>query len=304
MSRSVVRLTADEALAALQLIDPVAVLAEELLGRTIGSVDGDAGRPDGPEESEVGEILFEAADVEVTLPAASLRAFHAAALAAIAARELLVSGGVTAAVVGASRSTHHELAIIAQYVPDISHVAVYLAGPAASVGASVLDQLELRGIGFSLVSDIAAAVFGANLVIAVGDLLRDELLGLRASQLASGAVLVNATGQDLPASLTDGVDQVYVDDLGRLADRADRAIVRTYLADVGCAEPGPGRDRRRPPGIRADLGQLLAGSCGGRERAEDVVLVELLSLDTPSPLLVDQLCRAALANGLGELIEP
>lgn len=302
MSRSVLRLTVEETRTALQLIDPVAVLAEELLGRTIGH--GDWTRSTGRVATNGAREVLVDIDIDsdrdsdgagCVLPAASLRAFQSAALAALAARELLVPGGVTAALVGTSHAVQLELGIIAQYVPDISHVAVYLATPeAGALDAGVLDQLELSGIGLSTVTAPAAAVFGANLIVATGDLRHDDLRGLRASQLAAGAVLVNATGRDLPVALTKGVDQVYVDDLTWLEDCLDRYVVRAHLAGEG----------KRPPRIRADVGQLLAGSRIGRVRAEDVALVELLSVDTPNRWLAGRLYHAALDCGLGELVEP
>jgi ornithine cyclodeaminase/alanine dehydrogenase-like protein (mu-crystallin family) len=237
------------------------------------------------------------------LPAASLRAFQSAALTALAARALLAPGGVTAALVGTSHAVQLELGIIAQYVPDISHVAVYLATPeAGALGAGVLDQLELSGIGLSTVAAPAAAVFGANLVVTTGDLRHEDLRGLRANQLAAGAVLVNATGRDLPVALTNGVDQVYVDDLTWLDECVDRYVVRAHLAGEGGRWPD--RERTGPLEIRADVGQLLAGSRAGRVRAEDVALVELLSVDTPNRWLAARLYRAALDCGLGELVEP
>lgn len=205
-----------------------------------------------------------------------------------------------AALVGTSDAAQIDLAIVAQYVPDISHVAVYQV--ASELDAGVLDQLELSGIGRSMVTTPDEAVFGANLVIVTSDLRRGDLSGLRTSQPVAGTVPVNASGRDLPPALTNGVDQVYVDDLTRLEDCADRYVVRTHLDRAG--EDRLGRERRRPPEIRADLGQLLAGSRASRVGAEDVVLVELLSVDTPNTWLASRLHRVALVCGLGELIEP
>jgi ornithine cyclodeaminase/alanine dehydrogenase-like protein (mu-crystallin family) len=298
MDRLTLRITVEEARIAVQLIDPVAVLAEELVGRTIGQ-PGWGRRHDLPNigGSNGGELRVAVDGVDCVLPAASMRAFQSAALAALAARELLVPGGVTAALVGTRDAVQSGLAIVARYVPDISHVAVYLTAPRpGALDAVVLDQLELNGIVLSMGTELRQAVFGANLVVVIGDVRAGDLRDLPGTRLAPGAVVVNGTGRDLPAALIDGVDQVYVDDLSLLDACADRYVVRTHT--------GRPAARHRPPAIRADLGQLLAGSPAGRARTADIVLVELLSVDIPNVWLAKRLHRAAMECGLGEVVEP
>ncbi|MGH3760474.1 hypothetical protein [Actinophytocola sp.] len=309
MSEKVLRLNEGEVWTALEAIDPVGVLAEELIDRTVGNETPPAGRlsewTDARALTNGSELMVldhPGTGVRCLLPVASLRMFHAAALAALAARELLVRGGVTVAMLGASRATHPQLAVIARHVPDISHVAVRLAAPTPStVPVRLTEQLELSGIRLSLVSTVAETVFGANLVVTADDgSPPQDMYGLRAGELARGTVIVNTTGRDLPDELVDQVDELYVDDLSLLAANEERYFVSAHRAATanGFGDLGhPG------PRIVADLGQLLSGRHHAREHVGDVVLVELLGARTPNVRLATRIQQAAQRAGLGSLVE-
>jgi ornithine cyclodeaminase/alanine dehydrogenase-like protein (mu-crystallin family) len=221
------------------------------------------------------------------LSASVLRSVRLAGLASVAARELVSPGVVTAAVVGAGLAAQLHLAISARHVPNISHMALHSAdgGLETPVAARVRDQLELDGIGLTVAAGLDQAVFGANLVI----ITSAGTGGLRAGQLTKGAVLVNASGVDIPRDVVEGVDEIYVDDIGVVDECEDRYVVRMHLA-ARCA--GTGR-------ITADLGHLLTGRHSPRRRAGDVVLVELLSVDVLDDQLAGTLCSAALRLDVG-----
>jgi len=141
-------------------------------------------------------------------------------------------------------------------------------------------------------------VFGANLVIATNPISSaQDVADLRIGKLARGALLINATGQDLPAELIDQVDQVYVDDLGLLDSYPDRHVVLTHLA-----EPTPSTAAMRRgagPRIAGDLAQLLTGRHSGRRRASDIVLVELLGAHELNADLAYRIYEVAAHTGLG-----
>src|SRR5262249_38980044 len=148
-------------------------------------------------------------------------------------------------VIGSGLALELQLVALRTHVPDISHVAV--AGPRPD--QAVLDLLDRDGIGVSMVTTIADAVFGANLVVLAGP------ARLNAPRLAKGALLVNATGIDLPAALLGSVHAVYVDDPAGLA--GGRPFAK--------AQPARQRGRvRRLPAVAGDLGQVLAGDRPGR----------------------------------------
>jgi hypothetical protein len=195
------------------------------------------------------------------LPTAGLKAVRSAALAAAAARVFVSPRVVTVSVLGSGLAARLSITALATHVPGVSHVAVH--GP-HGVPGTLADQLHGAGIGLTVTECGAEAVFGANLVVLAGPQPRANW------QLPTGAVVVNATGRAMP--LDAPVDQVFVDDRRLLPGDAPRA---------------------------ADLGQVLAGTHPGRETHDDVLLVDLLGVDTGGVWLTHQLYQAALRHGLG-----
>jgi ornithine cyclodeaminase/alanine dehydrogenase-like protein (mu-crystallin family) len=289
MTDTINRLDTDDVWRAVGAIDPVAAVAEELIGRTLDRADHESRAPgrlvDWPGPGDHVGLQSDDGTVGCVAPASSLCHARSAALVALAARELLVPGGLTVAVVGASGPTQPQLAMIARHVQDISHLALW---PVASylLAPALRDQLELAGVRISVPTSLAGALFGANLVIVVGDGIRD-FDGLRSGQFAWGAVLVNATGQDLPAELVDRIDDVYVDDLGLIEANRHRYVVGRHFK-----EPST-------PKIVADLGLLLTDRARRGRHTGAAVLVELLGVAEPSVEFVHRVCRAARRAGLG-----
>lgn len=273
MTEKLLKLHADEVWRAMATIDAVAVLAEDLIGRTIAR-HGHARRVPGrlvpwtsrhvPGQLVEPVVLEHPMEMPVCVaPAAILRTAQTAALAALAARELLVPGGVTVAMLGTPGQVQRQLSVIARHVPDISHIAVWASGPegVGRLDPELVDQLDLSGIGLSIAPTIENAVFGANLVIVAGDGTNGaDLECLELGHLARGTVLVNATGHNLPGTPVDELNRVYVD----------------------------------------DIGQLLAGRFSARRGTGEVVRVELFGgADELNVELAYRIYRAALRRGLG-----
>jgi ornithine cyclodeaminase/alanine dehydrogenase-like protein (mu-crystallin family) len=292
MTDTVLRLDVDDVWRVLDAIDPVAVLAEALIKRAIGQSvprhESATGlvpwTAEAPADDTAGDyVLFEdrSRGLNCAMPAGILRMIHAAAIAALATRELLAPGGLTVAVLGTRFAIQVHLAVLARHVPDIVHVAVRITdsteGPALE--PRLVDQLDLAGIGLSVVTAVAESLFGANLVIAASEEAfagPDRAGAPTVHDLVRGTLLVNACGHDLPAALLDHVDQVYVDDLALLPEHPDR-----------------------PAAIAADLGLLLAGAHPGREQQDDIVVVELLSVHTPDLDLAGAIAETACRRGIG-----
>jgi ornithine cyclodeaminase/alanine dehydrogenase-like protein (mu-crystallin family) len=309
MSGSILELDDDGLWSALERINPVDLLIDELIGQAVDGVgwkqrqfgrvvawNGDNG--DNGDGAAPDLALFEDLTGDrCLLPADGLRASRAATLSALAARQTLAPTVVTVTVLGASPAAQLQLAMIARHVPDVSHIAVCPgeAGP-ISIEPRVLDQVDLAGIGLSIASGLADAVLGANLVVVSAD----GPWPLETRQLPKGAVVVNASGQDLPDRLVHDVDQIYVDDAGRLADHEHRYFVRSHLSGrSGTLTRMWTSGTRRHPCIEAPLGQVLTGAHPGRTGLEDLLLVELLSIDQLDAPLAGQLHRAAIECGLG-----
>jgi ornithine cyclodeaminase/alanine dehydrogenase-like protein (mu-crystallin family) len=294
MTGTVLQLRSHEVWSALEAIDPVATMAEYLIGRTVGRVGTGRKSPgrlvswSGTARNGGDLVVLDHPDATgaCVVPAHSLRGSQAAALATVAAREMLVNGGVTMAMLGPAADVQPQLSVVARHVPDISHIALSSESMGTKdVEPRLVDQLELSGIGLSVVPTVADAVFGANLVIATDDggSARD-LAELRTDQLARGALLINATGADLPADLADQMDHVYVDDLGLIEHHPDRRVAAGHLTE---------------PRIAGDLAGLLAGQVPRRWHDGDNVLVELLGVHDLNADLAYRIYEIATHTGLG-----
>jgi hypothetical protein len=297
MSDAILRLDFEDVWIALEDIDAVAVVAEELIARAVGTrIDDEGTWPVGEWPGrDAREVVIEhpATGVRCVLSPANLRMARSAALTALATRELLTPGGVTVAVLGAPQAVQFQLALIARCVPDISHVATCLPpGTSSSLPPRLVEQLEQDGIALSVAGSVTETVFGANLVVAGDRAVLSDLDGIRLADLARGTVLVNATGHDLPAEVVDEVGEMYVDDLSLLADNKDRYFVEAHLRSA------VGRDGSSTR-IAADLGQLLVDGHFRAARHDRPVLVELLSAELLSASLALRILETALRMRIG-----
>ncbi|WP_428963090.1 hypothetical protein [Micromonospora fluostatini] len=215
---------------------------------------------------------------------------HAAILAALAARHLLGPEVVTASVIGPRRAVQLHTLIFARYVSWVSLVSVFLtdgaatpataaAEPTAPAGPvldpGTVDELDLAGITLTRAATPAESAFGANLVVVIGptEPTGGEQRPGPPLHLARGALLVNASGRDLPPALAAQVNTVFVDDLSLVEPAAAHGLARPAYARI---HPRP---RYRLVG---DLRQVVLGERVGRTDPEQVLLVELLSSAIPA----------------------
>ncbi|MEU7482294.1 hypothetical protein AB0A63_40445 [Lentzea sp. NPDC042327] len=195
------------------------------------------------------ERLMTGAAVTGALRSAVAQEHHTAVLTALAARYLLAPGVVTASVVGTGQAVRAQLESLTRSVPDLTHVAVRVLD-GAPLDRDLVDGLHRTGIGLHVAATAAEAVFGANLVVVTSGAGLDTW----PTHLPRGALLVNASGGELPAALTGAVDGRFVDDLA--------------LLSAACPQGRP---------VEADLRQVVTGERAGRTGADHVLLVDLLT---------------------------
>jgi len=299
MAQEQVRLTGLDLLSALAATGSLTPCAEELVARLNPATGRRSDVPADPEQTEL--VLVEhGARTRYLFPSAGLRASRAAALAAVAARALVSPGVVTAAVLGSGPDAQPQLMMIARHVPAVSHIAVCPVGAerGSTVAPRVLDQIAEAGIGLTLNTDVRQTLFGANLVVATAQ----SPGPVRYAELAKGALLVNASGTDLPNDVVDRVDKVYADAPDLMARHRDRYFVRRHLsasAARGRLPPPSAGLVAHPPGIVVGLGAVLSGAYRSRVGADEIRLVELLSAGEPDLRLAAELCRTARFLSLG-----
>jgi ornithine cyclodeaminase/alanine dehydrogenase-like protein (mu-crystallin family) len=306
MADPTLRLRHCDMLRAIEEIDLLDVVAQELIGRVTGAAGRrGAGRlaahhPGVAAATELTPVADPDSGRICLMPTPSLQMISLAGLAGLAARELRPPGVVTAAVFGSGTAARLHLEVIARYVPNVSHVAVYPGEVGIEQAEwNVRDRLELAGIALSISTSSRHAALGANLLV-VAELGWDRL---RIGHLHPGVLLINATRRDLPDELLAEVDCVYVDDIGLLEHNQHRKFARSHLAGPGPL-PDPtyryreGWYRRQQRRIDTDLGHVLTGG-HRRPDVDEVILVELLGGGSLDIWLAGHIYRAAIALDLG-----
>lgn len=263
------RLDVDEVWHALEEIDPVAALADEVAH---GESRTQRISPWPTPEGDIVMVEDSVTGARCAAPADAMQAVGTAARCAFVARHLLDHMVVTAGVIGSGLTAQFTLAVLAQRVPGVSHVA--LCSGDATIEPRVADLLDLVGTGFTAVDKADEAALGANLVIALGAPAAD----LRAGDLTPRTVLVNASGTDLPAELVDRAGESYVDRMGLLGAHEHRHVARSRSI------------------LRGDFRQMLGGRPGPLDH---LVLVELLDGGPINKSVASRLHAAARQSGLG-----
>jgi hypothetical protein len=265
---TVLRLRAHELHEALSGADIPRAVGDELLWREVAATTATLCRRAvggwhlGTVSDDQVFLYGEHSDTGLLLPTAGLQAIRAAALTATAATLFVEPRVITVAVLGSGLAARLQVAALATHVPGVSHIAVH---GLKQVPSALAERLAAAGVGLTIAERAADAVLGANLVVLAGP--QNEA----GWTLPNGTVMVNATGEAVPLDVP--VDQVFVD---------DRRLLASYLPDI------------------ADLGQVLAGTHPGRTDSDDVVLIDLLTVEAGGLWLTHQLLQAALRQDLGE----
>lgn len=304
MDTPVLRLLANDVRHALEDIDP----AEHHHSR-LRNVLTDNGMTTVGESSDDELVLFEDPHTAALfmMPRSILCLGRATMMIALAASELLAAGETTVALLASGDTALFHLAMLARHVPGVGHVCLTSANDreAPRLDERVLALLDRAGIDLSVVDTLDEAALGANLLITTGPGHDD----LTHRHLTRGALLVNATGRDLPTDVVNQVDQVYVDDIGLLEHNRHRHFVSVHLRDgahelttplLRAADWHQRRDTwyqvRR---VEADITQVHSGHHPGRTDLDEVLLFELLGVRDLDLALALHIHRLALRRGLG-----
>lgn len=286
MTNPIIGLTKAELAALAKVIDPVEeVVAEFTGGRAGGRLTPWHGpRFGGPAAGDLVLLDDREGGGRCLLPSSALCSLRTAAMVALAARELVAPGVITAAVLGFGLVAQDTLLLLERTLTGLSHAAICPGEDAPDRAAchAVIAALDRAGIGWSLSTAVAESVFGATLVVATVVTDPHDL-----GRPPDGTTVINTSGRDLPAPLVAAADQIVVDDLALLRHNAHRAFVRAHLA--------AGSHQR----VSVDFTRLLTRTQPGRSHADDVLLVELLDTRKLDVGLASSLHRAALDLGLG-----
>ncbi|RBQ20916.1 hypothetical protein DP939_07580 [Spongiactinospora rosea] len=288
-------LNGDDVHGALDAFEPVTPLVQELLADDGGHPPAETGSYGGHEALIVEDP---ATAVTFVLSRRAVHRVHRAGLTAAVARRLVGPSAATICIVGSRESATIHMTMLAKRLENVAHVAACVLGDAAdrSVAPGTLDDLFMAGVSLSVGNNVNEALFGANLVV-----IDTAGVELRVDWASPRAVIVNTSGQDLPAAVVERASTVYVDDVRLLPEHQHRGFVRRDRAYCGSAGGRP-RGHRAAPDI-GDLKTLLRGDRCAPPFPARFILVELLSVGTISRGFALGIGRAALDLGLGQRIE-
>jgi len=218
------------------------------------------------------------------LNASPITAIRTAACSAVAARTLARADARVLAVVGAGHQARAHLRVLPAVLP-FQEVRV------ASRSADRARRLAAE-TGAAAAASVEEALRGADVVVTATS-AREPVL--RREWLSPGAH-VNAVGACFPG--TRELDSATVAASAFFVDRRESAENEAgdYLLALAEGAIGPGH-------IRAELGEVLAGTKPGRASADEITVFESLGLAVEDLFAAEYVVRRARELGRGTLVE-
>jgi ornithine cyclodeaminase/alanine dehydrogenase-like protein (mu-crystallin family) len=251
------------------------------------------GNPARGKDTHQGGVLVFGGDTGELLAlvnASALTEIRTAAVSAVATSLLARPDASELAVIGAGvQGRAHLLAITAEHPVTSARIAARDLGRTRDLAAEMTDRL---GIAVTACETPEEAVAGAGIVVTATTSAQPVL---RRQWLAAGTH-VNAVGACVPDARE--LDTATMADAALFADR--RESVLSEAGDYTCAA----REGAIGPGhIRAELGEILAGTAPGRVTPEEITVFESLGLAAEDLAAALHVARKAAAGGAGTLAE-
>ncbi|MFE0170894.1 ornithine cyclodeaminase family protein [Streptomyces sp. NPDC059002] len=220
---------------------------------------------------------------------AHISAVRTAAVSVLAARRLVRPGARTAALYGAGAVAREHALMLARGLPGLEEIRVYDAVPGrvAQFERDIGSELGADEVKVTAAVDARTAAHGADVVIACTSTRHAYV---ERSWLATGALAVNVSLDDLTESVLTGADRLYVDDWDLIRDDPYRLLGRLL------------REGRVPLADAATLGEMLTGACPGRTGDDELIVVNPFGLAVEDIALAHRVFRVARDLGLGTVL--
>ncbi len=209
----------------------------------------------------------------------------------------------TIALLGAGVLAEAHITLLLQRQPQVRHIRMYDLQPdrVYACRQNVLSVLEQYGVEMTLAESAQAAIEGAELIVPVTTTTTGYI---QYSWLKPGAILVHVSLDDALPEVVFQADKVIVDDWNLVKSDSRRLLGRMYRAgqivapddDETIVEQGQRK-------IDAQIGDLVLGTRKGREREDDIILVNPFGLSIEDIGLAAHVYRIALEHQLGCYLE-
>jgi len=236
-----------------------------------------------------GVMLFdgETGELRALIDASAVTSIRTAAVSAVATRALARTNSRVLAILGSGVQARAHLEAMAAVEPfDEARVWSRTAEHAQAFAAEAQTSFPVEAV-----DGAEAAVRGADVVVTVTS-ARDPIVEL--DWLAPGAH-VNAVGSSIPAAreldaATIAAAALFVDSRESIVNESGE-----YLRAV--EEEGIGPDH-----IRAELGEVLAGSSAGRGSDDELTVFDSVGLAAEDLAAAEFLYRRARSEGAGAVV--
>jgi ornithine cyclodeaminase len=224
------------------------------------------------------------------LDASAITAIRTAAVTAVATDVLARADARTLAILGAGVQGRAHLRALAG-VRDFGEVRVF--APTRAHAQAVIDEAGPAGAGLSVTPSAGDAVRGADVVVAATNSPRPVL---QRAWLKPGAH-VNAVGASTPRAKE--IDTATVAASALFCDSRESVLAEAGEFQLAVTEGLiPGEEH-----IRAELGEVLAGTAPGRRDDGELTLFRSLGIAVEDLAAAETAVAAARAQGLGTEVE-
>jgi ornithine cyclodeaminase len=224
------------------------------------------------------------------LDASAITAIRTAAVTAVATGALARADAHTLAILGAGVQGRAHLHALAG-VRDFGQVRVY--APTRAHVQALIDEAGLAGAEMSAAASAEDAVRGADVVVAATN-AREPVL--QRAWLKPGAH-VNAVGASTPRAKE--IDTATVAASALFCDSRESVLAEAGEFRLAVTEGLIGGEEH----IRAELGEVLAGTAAGRRADGELTLFRSLGIAVEDLAAAETAVAAARAQGLGTEVE-
>ncbi len=245
-------------------------------------------------------LLFDSTSVRVNciMEGASLSSMRTASVTLLSAELFKGREIEQAAIIGAGVLAQAHIEMLVKRLPQLRLISIFDLDRKRVTALKVALASVLQAHEVELRETLTAeeAIRAAQLIIPVTTTTTGYI---QFDWLQPGSILVNISLDDPLPEVVFKADKVIVDDWNLVKNDPRRLIGRMYRTGqiIGPGEPAENEQQKRR--IDAQLSEVVLGTSAGRERPDEIILVNPFGLAIEDIALAAHVYRAALELNMG-----